>query len=114
MLPGLDSPKKEEPFEFVKLVSCDGHEFFCDKHVAMQCELFKKMCESELSEGQNSELSFQVEGKPAITGRLLEKVIEYLYWKFKYTDCKKWPPPDFPIEDDLVMDLTLVAGYLDC
>ncbi|CAJ1405197.1 unnamed protein product [Effrenium voratum] len=34
-------------------------------------------------EGQTNEIQL-----PTITGKLLEKVIEYLYFKYKYTDAK--------------------------
>ncbi|CAK9044170.1 ATPase family AAA domain-containing protein 3 [Durusdinium trenchii] len=58
-------------------------------------------------EGQTNEIQL-----PTITGKLLEKVIEYLYFKYKYTDAKV-PIPEFPIDDDVVLDLLLVANYLN-
>eukprot|EP00919_Chromeraceae_sp_WS-2016_P015698 GHVR01037165.1.p1 GENE.GHVR01037165.1~~GHVR01037165.1.p1 ORF type:complete len:125 (+),score=13.93 GHVR01037165.1:27-401(+) len=107
----LKSAKAAEPVldeqEFLKLTSGDAHEFFCDKEIAMQCEVIKTMHAEELEEGRNGSVTF-----PQIDGRLLEKVIEYLYWKFKYTDCQKQPIPEFDIDDDIVLDLLRLAEFL--
>jgi len=94
-------------FAFITLVSADGHKFFLDKRVACECDMFRKMIEQEsFQEGQTNEIKL-----PTVTGRLLEKVIEYLYYKYKYTDAKV-AMPEFHIDDDIVLDLLLVANYL--
>eukprot|EP00438_Fugacium_kawagutii_P017160 Skav200455 [mRNA] locus=scaffold4319:8387:10253:+ [translate_table: standard] len=55
-----------------------------DRRIAYECDTFKKMVEKEgFKEGQTNEIQL-----PTITGKLLEKVIEYLYFKYKYTDAK--------------------------
>lgn len=37
---------------FVKLVSCDGHDFFVDEKIAAQCDVLKRMIENtEVAEG---------------------------------------------------------------
>ncbi|CAL1128400.1 unnamed protein product [Cladocopium goreaui] len=93
---------------YLRLISADGHEFFLDRRIAYECDTFKKMVEKEgFKEGQTNEIQL-----PTITGKLLEKVIEYLYFKYKYTDAKV-PIPEFPIDDDVVLDLLLVANYLN-
>ncbi|CAE7188655.1 ATAD3 [Symbiodinium pilosum] len=106
----MDNPHLDpvETFSFLRLVSADGHEFFLDRRIAYECDTFKKMVEKEgFKEGQTNEIHL-----PTITGKLLEKVIEYLYFKYKYTDAKV-PIPEFPIDDDVVLDLLLVANYLN-
>ncbi|CAE7467330.1 ndbB, partial [Symbiodinium necroappetens] len=96
----MDNPHLDpvETFSFLRLVSADGHEFFLDRRIAYECDTFKKMVEKEgFKEGQTNEIQL-----PTVTGKLLEKVIEYLYFKYKYTDAKV-PIPEFPIDDDVVL-----------
>eukprot|EP00435_Cladocopium_sp_Y103_P057618 s25_g19.t3 len=109
----MDNPHLDpvETFSYLRLISADGHDLrrnFAehpkDRRIAYECDTFKKMVEKEgFKEGQTNEIQL-----PTITGKLLEKVIEYLYFKYKYTDAKV-PIPEFPIDDDVVLDLLLVA-----
>mmetsp|Transcript_45491 Transcript_45491/g.90090 ORF Transcript_45491/g.90090 Transcript_45491/m.90090 type:complete len:114 (-) Transcript_45491:99-440(-) len=106
----IDSPHLDpaEHFAYIRLISADGHQFYLDRRVAYECDTFRKMAEQEgFKEGQTKDINL-----PTITGKLLEKVIEYLYYKYKYTDSKV-AIPEFPIEDDIVLDLLLVANYLN-
>mmetsp|Transcript_112155 Transcript_112155/g.281074 ORF Transcript_112155/g.281074 Transcript_112155/m.281074 type:complete len:116 (+) Transcript_112155:67-414(+) len=106
----LDNPHLDpaESFSYLRLVSADGHQFYLDRRIAYECDTFRKMVEQEgFKEGQLNEIKL-----PTITGKLLQKVIEYLYYKYKYTDAKT-TIPDFPIDDDVVLDLLLVANYLN-
>merc|ERR1711982_112883 len=106
----LDNPHLDpaEKFSYVKLVSADQHQFFLDRRIAYECDTFRKMIEQDaFQEGQTQEIKL-----PTITGKLLEKVIEYLYYKYKYTDSRV-PIPEFQIENDDVLDLLLVANYLN-
>mmetsp|Transcript_27723 Transcript_27723/g.50657 ORF Transcript_27723/g.50657 Transcript_27723/m.50657 type:complete len:114 (-) Transcript_27723:52-393(-) len=97
-----------ENFSYLRLISADGHEFLMDRRVAYECDTFKKMVEQDgFKEGMTSEIKL-----PTITGKLLEKVIEYLYYKYKYTDAKV-SIPELPIDDEIVLDLLLVANYLN-
>merc|ERR1712216_356312 len=99
-----------ESFSYLKLISADEHTFYLDRRIAYECDTFRKMVEQEgqgLKEQQSNEIKL-----PTITGKLLEKVIEYLYYKYKYTDSKVAIPP-FDIDDDVVLDLLLVANYLN-
>jgi len=92
--------------QFVNLYSSDGHRFVLDEWIAMECETFKKMLKFENQGGDTKELKLDIKAK------LLEKVIEYLYYKYKYTDSRE-TIPDFPIDDDCVLDLLMVANYLN-
>mmetsp|Transcript_112984 Transcript_112984/g.324723 ORF Transcript_112984/g.324723 Transcript_112984/m.324723 type:complete len:114 (+) Transcript_112984:70-411(+) len=111
-MPGADVDQPHfdptESFSVLRLVSADGHEFYLDRRIAYECDTFRKMVEQGgFKEGQMNEIKLN-----NITGRLLEKVIEYLYYRYKYTDAKV-PIPEFPIDDDMVLDLLVVANYLN-
>eukprot|EP00811_Abedinium_folium_P016410 NODE_25349_length_590_cov_3.665227.p2 GENE.NODE_25349_length_590_cov_3.665227~~NODE_25349_length_590_cov_3.665227.p2 ORF type:complete len:109 (-),score=35.40 NODE_25349_length_590_cov_3.665227:163-489(-) len=97
-----------ENFSYVKLISAEGHHFYLDRCIAFECDTFKKMIEHEqMKEAQSNEIRL-----PTITAKLLEKVIEYLYYKYKYTESKI-TIPEFHIDDDIVLDLLLVSNYLN-
>merc|ERR1712224_868209 len=83
--------EKYEHFEAVKLISCDNHEFIMDKNIAFECETFRRMYESSMREGMDGVIRL-----PTITGRILEKVLQYLYYKFKFTYLRS-RPPSFPL-----------------
>merc|ERR1712228_893441 len=81
---------------YLRLVSADGHQFFLDRRIAYECDTFRKMVEQEgFKEGQLNTINL-----PTIPGKLLEKVIEYLYYKYKYTDAKT-TIPDPPSSPDM-------------
>ncbi|CAE8587727.1 unnamed protein product [Polarella glacialis] len=106
----IDNPHLDpvESFSYLKLVSADGHEFYLDRRIAYECDTFRKMVEKDgFKEGQTNEIKLHT-----VTGKLLEKVIEYLYFKYKFTDSKV-PIPEFPIDDDVVLDLLIVANFLN-
>ncbi len=42
---------------------------------------------------------------------MFQKVLEYLYYKWRNTDSKQ-PIPEFPLEEDIVLDLLPVANFL--
>eukprot|EP00933_Yihiella_yeosuensis_P074483 TRINITY_DN83435_c0_g1_i1.p1 TRINITY_DN83435_c0_g1~~TRINITY_DN83435_c0_g1_i1.p1 ORF type:complete len:116 (+),score=28.72 TRINITY_DN83435_c0_g1_i1:69-416(+) len=95
-------------FSCIKLISADGHEFYLDRLIAYECDTFRKMVEKDgFKEGMTNEIQL-----PTITGKLLEKVVEYLYFKYKYTDSKV-AIPEFPLDDEVVLDLLIVANYLN-
>ncbi|CAE8581612.1 unnamed protein product [Polarella glacialis] len=82
----IDNPHLDpvESFSYLKLVSADGHEFYLDRRIAYECDTFRKMVEKDgFKEGQTNEIKLHT-----VTGKLLEKVIEYLYFKYKFTDSK--------------------------
>lgn len=166
--------REMEGWRFVKLVSCDGHEFFVDEHIARSCEVIGKMLDLQISAEKRAEAGKILAGRakeaaaggggskevpgdkeedeepqppyrtitfgdgsgaegdgaaaggkggdashgggglspePIITGRLLEKVIEYLYYRHKYTDSPVFIP-EFPLDEAVVLDLLPVANYL--
>ena len=44
---------------------------------------------------------------------VLEKVCQYMYYKTKYAPQMSMDTPEFPIEQDIVMDLLKAANYLE-
>eukprot|EP00401_Gymnodinium_catenatum_P011418 CAMPEP_0117525714 /NCGR_PEP_ID=MMETSP0784-20121206/35914_1 /TAXON_ID=39447 /ORGANISM="" /LENGTH=119 /DNA_ID=CAMNT_0005321923 /DNA_START=76 /DNA_END=435 /DNA_ORIENTATION=+ len=109
----IDNPHLDpaETFSYLRIVSADNHVFYLDRRIAYECDTFKKMVEQGFKEGQEDEIPL-----PTVTGKLLEKVIEYLYYKYKYTDAKV-TIPEFEIDDgtggnEFVLDLLLVSNYL--
>lgn len=50
---------------------------------------------------------------PEITTPVLEKVIQYCYYKRRFENSRV-PVPDFAIEPELALELLMAANYLDC
>jgi transcription elongation factor B subunit 1 len=91
----------------VKLISAEGHEFFVDRRCAMVSGTIKAMLQGQFSESRG-EIRF-----PEIPAIVLEKAIQYLYYKVRYTNSTQ-RIPDFDIDPALALDLLMVANYLDC
>mmetsp|Transcript_624 Transcript_624/g.985 ORF Transcript_624/g.985 Transcript_624/m.985 type:complete len:108 (+) Transcript_624:59-382(+) len=106
----VDKGSALETFDWIKITSADGHEFFLDKHVAFECEALKAAYETKRQMGHQGRIELKYED---ITGRIMQKVIEYLYYKYKWTDTRQ-PMPEFPIDDDICLDLLLTANFLGC
>ena len=50
---------------------------------------------------------------PEIPAIVLEKVVQYLYYKVRYTNSSQ-RVPDFDIDASIALDLLMVSNYLDC
>ena len=50
---------------------------------------------------------------PEISTAVLEKVLQYMYYKVRYTNSKT-PIPEFRIEPEVALELLMAANYLDC
>lgn len=62
--------------------------------------------------GQFSESSGEIRF-PEITTSILEKVIQYFYYKMRYTNSRV-RVPEFDIEPEIALELLMAANYLDC
>jgi elongin-C len=91
----------------IKLVSAEGHEFYVHKKCAMVSGTIKVMLAGQFAESRG-EIKF-----PEISGRILEKLIQYLYYKVRYTNSAH-RVPTFNIEPELSLELLMAANYLDC
>lgn len=92
--------------QMIKLKSAEGHEFLVDRRCAMISGTIKTMLSGQFAESRG-EISF-----PEIPAAVLEKLIQYLYYKVRYTNSTR--PPEFNIEPEIALDLLVAAGYLDC
>jgi transcription elongation factor B subunit 1 len=97
----------EERTNMIKLVSAEGHEFFVDRRCAMVSGTIKAMLQSQFAESRG-EVRF-----PEIPGIILEKVIQYLYYKVRYANSSQ-RVPTFEIPPEIALELLMAANYLDC
>lgn len=95
------------PNNMVILKSAEGHEFFVDRKCAMVSGTIKAMLSGQFAEIRG-EISF-----PEIPAVVLEKVIQYLYYKVRYTNSTQ-RIPEFNVEPEMALELLIASGYLDC
>lgn len=50
---------------------------------------------------------------PEIPGIVLEKVVQYLYYKVRYTNSTQ-RIAEFHIEPEIAVELLMASNYLDC
>jgi transcription elongation factor B subunit 1 len=91
----------------VKLISADGHEFYVHKKCAMVSGTIAAMLSGQFAESRG-EVRF-----PEIPGVILEKVIQYMYYKTRYTNSTQ-RVPNFQIEPEISLELLMASNYLDC
>lgn len=97
----------EETSAYVKIVSAEGHEFVINREIAMSSGTIRAMLEGSFSE-KSGEINF-----PEISTQILEKVIQYFYYKMRYTNSHV-RVPEFKIEPEIALELLMAANYLDC
>ena len=97
----------DEQTSIVKLISAEGHEFYVDKRCAMVSGTIKLMLSGQFAESRG-EVRF-----PEIPSVILEKVIQYLYYKVRYTNSVM-RVPEFVVEPEYALDMLMASNYLDC
>uniref|UniRef100_A0A7S2INR4 Elongin-C n=1 Tax=Haptolina brevifila TaxID=156173 RepID=A0A7S2INR4_9EUKA len=105
----LASARAQSSMEPVKLIASDGSEIIIDKRAAMVSGTIKAMLAGpgEFAEGQSGEIKF-----PDINAKVLEKTVQYFYYKLKYTN-HTGPLPEFKIEPEQALELLMAANFLD-
>jgi hypothetical protein len=100
---------QENELETIKLISAEGHEFIVDKKAAMVSGTIKSLLNSPgtFTEQELGEIHFREISTP-----ILEKVIQYFYYKLRYTNSTT-EIPEFPIEPEIVLELLMAANFLD-
>eukprot|EP00698_Gefionella_okellyi_P006923 TRINITY_DN1674_c0_g1_i1.p3 TRINITY_DN1674_c0_g1~~TRINITY_DN1674_c0_g1_i1.p3 ORF type:complete len:101 (-),score=22.35 TRINITY_DN1674_c0_g1_i1:931-1233(-) len=94
--------------DMVKLISSEGQEFVVDKKAAMVSGTIKSMLSSSGAFVESGgEIRFA-----EITGPILEKVIQYFYFKLKYNNATA-DIPEFNIEPEIALELLMAANFLD-
>ena len=71
-----------QPAPYVKLISAEGHEFFVDRKCAQTSGTIKAMLSGSFTES-SGEIKF-----PEISTPILEKVIQYFYYKASYKNSQ--------------------------
>mmetsp|Transcript_15781 Transcript_15781/g.48888 ORF Transcript_15781/g.48888 Transcript_15781/m.48888 type:complete len:109 (-) Transcript_15781:34-360(-) len=95
------------PSAYVKLISAEGHEFYVDRKSANTSGTIKAMLSGQFTES-SGEIKF-----PEISTPILEKVIQYFYYKLRYTNSQV-RIPEFNIEPEMALELLMAANFLDC
>ena len=95
------------PSQYVKLISAEGHEFFVDRQCAQTSGTIKAMLSGSFTES-SGEIKF-----PEILTPILEKVIQYFYYKASYKNSQV-RIPEFAIEPEVALELLMAANFLDC
>ncbi|KAI8318666.1 POZ domain-containing protein [Martensiomyces pterosporus] len=99
--------------ETVRLLSGDGFAFIIDKCVAEQSSTIKNMLDMStggFTEALTNEIKF-----PEIKGQILEKVCQYLFYKYRYADeGSSERVPEFKFDLEMSLELLMAADYLDC
>lgn len=60
------------------------------------------------AERQQGEIKF-----PELSAKVLEKTVQYFYYKLRYTN-HTGPLPEFKIEPEFALELLMAANFLDC
>ncbi|KAJ1963721.1 elongin C [Dipsacomyces acuminosporus] len=91
----------------------DGYSFILDKVIAEQSSTIKNMLDMStggFTEALTNEITF-----PEIKGQILEKVCQYLFYKYRYADeGSSERVPDFDFDVEMSLELLMAADYLDC
>lgn len=94
------------PTEYITLVSSDGFEFIIRKKAAMVSGTLKNMLSSTFRETEERKIKLQ-----EMDGRLLGKVVEYLYYNLKYRGGDDIP--EFNIPTEMALELLVASDFLD-
>ncbi|KAJ2720969.1 elongin C [Coemansia sp. Benny D115] len=110
-----------QPRISVRLVSGDGFAFIVSRDVAEQSATIRNMLDMSRSTSQHAaaftealtnEIKF-----PEIRGQVLEKVIQYLTYKRRYSAENEGAAehiPEFGFDIEMSLELLMAADYLDC
>lgn len=90
----------------IKLISAERHEFYVDRRCALVSGTIRNMLSAQFAESRG-EVTF-----PEIPGFILEKAIQYMYYKVRYTNSAV-RIPEFPIDPEYSLDLLMAANYLE-
>ncbi|GAA6060178.1 hypothetical protein JCM10212_005179 [Sporobolomyces blumeae] len=95
--------------EWVTLVSDQGFRFILPRSAALGAEMVKDSLEGDFREASSNVVSL---GERA---EVLEKVVEYLMYKDKYTNSKD-NVPDFKdrVKPEIALELLMASDYMGC
>jgi elongin-C len=90
----------------VSLISSEGYEFNVDERVARVSGLLRGKLDSKKGKDKRIVLS-------AVSASLLELMVQYFYYRTRYTECAG-SIPAFPIAPELALEMLLVSNYFRC
>ena len=92
--------------EYVTLVSTDNFKFIVLKEVASISSVLRST--QGFEEGETGKINLDMDGD------ILECIVEYLYFHFKYKDqAESGDIPEFNIPTHLALELLVKADFLD-
>ena len=100
--------------ETIKIISNDERVFYLNKDVACVSKNLENQLLSNFKEGQSKEIEIDIEGDT------VERLIEFLHFKFIKQQQKQFETPDnpvdedFPIEPEEALNLLKAGIYLQC
>ena len=92
--------------QMIKLISAEGHEFIVDRRCACVSKTIEAMLEGSFAESKG-EIRF-----PELSTPILEKVLQYFYYKVRYANGKQ-KAPEFQIPPEMAVELLMAANFLD-
>ncbi|PFH58416.1 hypothetical protein XA68_13713 [Ophiocordyceps unilateralis] len=100
----MQTPK---PSKYVTLCSADGFEFVVLREAAMLSPIVKGMLDprSQFAEAKDARCVFQ-----EMSGVVLDKVVEYFHYWYRYRNSVDVPDMEIPVE--LCLELLAAADYL--
>mmetsp|Transcript_10859 Transcript_10859/g.19008 ORF Transcript_10859/g.19008 Transcript_10859/m.19008 type:complete len:104 (+) Transcript_10859:169-480(+) len=98
----------EEQTPYIKLISAENSEIFLSRRIALQVETLRAMLEGNFRESEEGIIRF-----PDMSASALEKVVKYLYYKDRYSNCNT-RIPEFGIAPEEALELLVAASYLNC
>lgn len=108
-----------DPNNFIRLVSREGHDFIVDKECAKVSKLIKNYLSNQMQVAKkdivfdDSDETKVVIRFPYTSAALLEKTVQYFYYKHRYEgDAEN--RPTFHVAHDMALDLIKVATLLQC
>jgi transcription elongation factor B subunit 1 len=95
------------PSKYVTLVSADGFEFVVLREAAMVSPIIKSMLDlkSQFAEAKDARCVFQ-----EINSVVLDKVVDYFHYWYRYRNSDDVPDMDIPVE--ICLELLSAADYL--
>eukprot|EP00585_Thalassiosira_rotula_P010871 CAMPEP_0196141660 /NCGR_PEP_ID=MMETSP0910-20130528/10143_1 /TAXON_ID=49265 /ORGANISM="Thalassiosira rotula, Strain GSO102" /LENGTH=103 /DNA_ID=CAMNT_0041402841 /DNA_START=147 /DNA_END=458 /DNA_ORIENTATION=+ len=101
-----DDPTDESPY--IQLISAENHSIYLSRRIALQVDTLRAMLEGNFRESEEGVIRF-----PDMSSSALEKVVRYLHYKDRYSNCAS-RIPEFSIEPEEALELLVAASYLNC
>ena len=92
---------------YIKLISAENSEIYLLRRIALQVETLRVMLEGSFRESEEGIIRF-----PDISTSALEKVVQYLHYKDRYSNSAS-RIPEFVIDPEEVNTRPLVSCYFD-